>query len=42
MYLPIKFKDARSEEPLHGAIYSNADPDCMYGHFIGYNADSIK
>ena len=29
-------------QPLEGVIFSNADMECMYGHFSGYNADSTK
>lgn len=41
-YMPIHFKDYNTKVPLEGAIFSNADPECMYAHFTGYNADSTK
>lgn len=41
-FVPIKFKDYKTEEPLQGPIFSNADEQCMYGHFTGFNANSIK
>ena len=41
-YVPIKFLDGKTEQPLQGPIFSNSHPECMYGHFTGYNADTIK
>jgi hypothetical protein len=41
-YVPIRFRDGRTGQPLDGTIFSNADQECMYGHFTGYNADSTK
>ena len=41
-YVPINFRDEESGQPLVGPIFSSADPECMYGHFTGYNADSTR
>lgn len=41
-FVPIKFRDYKTDAPLEGPIFSNADEECMYGHFTGYNANSIK
>ncbi len=40
--MPIKFNDRITGQRLDGPIFSNSDPDCMFSHFIGYNADRIK
>jgi len=40
-YLPVMFNDRITGERLEGPIFSNSDPDCMFSHFIGYNADRI-
>jgi hypothetical protein len=41
-YIPVYFKDYMTKLPLEGTIFSNADPECMYDHFTGFNADSTK
>jgi len=41
-YIPVRFKDFKTDQPLEGPIFSNSDTECMYGHFSGYNADSTK
>jgi len=41
-YLPIKFIDPITEQPLIGPIFSSSHQECMYGHFTGYNANTIK
>lgn len=41
-YIPIKFIDYKTQQPLEGPIFSNSEPECMFGHFIGFNADTTK
>lgn len=41
-FVPVKFKDFKTGQPLEGPIFSSANPECMFGHFHGYNADTIK
>ena len=41
-HLPIKFTDHKTSQPLTGPIFSSSNQECMYGHFIGYNANTIK
>lgn len=41
-FLPVLFNDKHTGERLDGPIFSNAYSECMFGHFNGYNADTIK
>ncbi len=41
-YIPIRFEDRETQQSLEGPIFSNSEPECMYGHFIGFNADTTK
>jgi hypothetical protein len=40
--LPVKFVDLKTNACLKGPIFSSASPECMYGHFVGYNADTAQ